>query len=198
MAPKQKQKQKQKTRRKKKGKKKSKGTEQDDAAPEAPSAVMDEFKHLSVSQRERGAKSMKEDGNKAYAKGNYEEALSSFSAALGLLAASSAEENKVEDRAVLHSNRAATYLKLKRPTKAMADALSCIQLRPAWAKGYTRLASAQWAKGNLKAAIAAYESGISSVEGDAKALEEGLAKAQQALKEEEAAAAPAEPVIGMT
>lgn len=60
---------------------------------------------------------------------------------------------------VLYSNRSAAYLSSKNNEKALADGDKCIQLNPAWDKGYNRKFAAQLAMGDL--------------DGCSKTLEEG-------------------------
>lgn len=58
---------------------------------------------------------------------------------------------------VLHSNRSAAHARVGEWAKALADADECVSHNPAWARGYSRRASALEGLGKLDEAIAAHE-----------------------------------------
>ena len=73
-------------------------------------------------------------GNTAFADKDYERAVECFTEAIAL-------EPKNH---VFLSNRSAAYLKMGAYNEAAADAQACIDMKPNWAKGYSRLASAHF------------------------------------------------------
>eukprot|EP01065_Artemidia_motanka_P019097 TRINITY_DN2259_c2_g1_i1.p1 TRINITY_DN2259_c2_g1~~TRINITY_DN2259_c2_g1_i1.p1 ORF type:complete len:408 (+),score=101.82 TRINITY_DN2259_c2_g1_i1:51-1226(+) len=72
------------------------------------------------------------EGNRHYQEGRYWEAVDAYSRALALR----------PDDANLLSNRSAAYLNLRKGDLAMIDARRCVEMRPAWAKGYVKAALA--------------------------------------------------------
>jgi tetratricopeptide (TPR) repeat protein len=83
---------------------------------------------------------LKERGNAAYADGDYDSALLRFSEALRLTPRSH----------VLHSNRAAAYACLERYAESLTDASAAIEIKPDWAKGYTRKGTALFHMGKIR------------------------------------------------
>ncbi len=61
---------------------------------------------------------------------------------------------------VYFSNRSAAQIYCGKFKSALRDALKCVQLKPKWAKGYSRLGTAQFYLQNYKAAIAALKQGL--------------------------------------
>ena len=88
---------------------------------------------------------------------------------------------------VFYSNRSACYANLDQYSKACADARRCIELRPDFAKGYSRLGFALFKAGFLHDAISAYERGL-AVDPKNNNLLEGLGEAKIAQKEKVEAA----------
>ena len=78
------------------------------------------------------ALSFKNEGNKLFKEGKYEEAREKYTEALKYDSTNS----------VIYSNRSTTHLKLKNYEEALCDALECIQLNPQWSKGFFRKAMA--------------------------------------------------------
>lgn len=74
------------------------------------------------------ALSLKNEGNKLFKEGKYEEALNKYTEALKYDSVNS----------VIYSNRSGTYTKLEKYDCALSDALECIKLNPQWAKGFFR------------------------------------------------------------
>lgn len=88
----------------------------------------------------------KEKGKKFFVRGEYEEALSSYLAALNPALGNCPDQ----ERQILLSNIVACRLKVGGPAQARAaveDAKKCIAINPSWAKGHVRLASAYVALG---------------------------------------------------
>eukprot|EP00878_Enallax_costatus_P004085 GHUV01004311.1.p1 GENE.GHUV01004311.1~~GHUV01004311.1.p1 ORF type:complete len:462 (+),score=153.33 GHUV01004311.1:746-2131(+) len=96
------------------------------------------------------AAELKAKGNAAFSSGNYEEAVTFFSQAI--------EADPTNH--VLYSNRSAAEASLKRYTKALKDARKCVELKPDWAKGYSRLGAAYYGLEDWDDAIKAYEDGL--------------------------------------
>ena len=88
---------------------------------------------------------------------------------------------------VFYSNRSACYANLDQYSNACADARRCIELRPDFAKGYSRLGFALFKAGFLHDAISAYERGL-AVDPKNNNLLEGLGEAKIAQKEKVEAA----------
>lgn len=72
-------------------------------------------------------------GNEAFAKKDYETAITHYNKAIGLDG----------NNATYYSNRSACYAALKKWTEAYQDALKCVEKDPKFQKGFLRLATAQ-------------------------------------------------------
>eukprot|EP00742_Colponemidia_sp_Colp-10_P001888 GILJ01002019.1.p1 GENE.GILJ01002019.1~~GILJ01002019.1.p1 ORF type:complete len:370 (-),score=49.89 GILJ01002019.1:251-1360(-) len=92
----------------------------------------------------------KELGNKAFAAGDYAEALRQYTSAI-------AED---ENNAILYSNRAAANLKLGHFQDALNDAKKCTELSPTTPKGYFRLGEALRLLNRPQEALSAYKQAI--------------------------------------
>lgn len=77
-------------------------------------------------------KSLREEGNKLFSAGNYDEALEYYTKAINLL------PTKDPESVVFYKNRAATYLKLKEYKKALNDANISVELAPTDVKALFR------------------------------------------------------------
>eukprot|EP00667_Euglena_gracilis_P010001 EG_transcript_10169 len=115
---------------------------------------------------------LKDAGNRAHQRGQYRQAIAFFSRAL-------AAGPAAEVRPVLHSNRAAAYCLFDDPRRALHDAEVAIQLRPDWAKGHSRLASALHSLRRYPEAIDAYRRALALEPGNA-VVAKGLAEAEAA------------------
>jgi hypothetical protein len=78
------------------------------------------------------------------------------------------------------SNRSGAYLKLNRASEAVKDAQKCIELRPDWPKGYSRLGTALFYQKKYAEAKKAFEKGLIKDPNDAN-LKDGLRNAKAAL-----------------
>eukprot|EP00965_Chrysotila_dentata_P224633 6194298-Pleurochrysis_carterae.AAC.1 len=78
------------------------------------------------------AEKAKAAGNAAFKSGDYEAAVTHFSAAISADPASH----------VPYSNRSAAYAKLAKYKEALLDANKCIELNPRWARGHSRRGAA--------------------------------------------------------
>ncbi|KAJ8308643.1 hypothetical protein KUTeg_013517 [Tegillarca granosa] len=113
---------------------------------------------------------LKAEGNKLLQSGDYEEAISKYTEAIGL----------DPDNHVLYSNRAAALTKAGKYLEALGDADKTIQLKPDWAKGYSRKGAALHYLERYQEAAETYEQGL---EHDPKneQLQEGLEEANSKL-----------------
>lgn len=93
---------------------------------------------------------LKLQGNTALSQGKYEDAIKYYTEAIDL----------DKDNYVLHSNRSAAYAKAGKFNLALSDAQSTIEIKPDWAKGYTRKGSALAYLGRKDDAITAYEQAL--------------------------------------
>ena len=102
--------------------------------------------------------------NDAFQKKNYEEALKHYNQACTL---NSADH-------VHFSNRSACYASMEEYEKALEDAEKCIQIKPDWAKGYSRKGLAEFNLGKYDEAESTYQKGLEFDANNAQ-LKEGLA-----------------------
>uniref|UniRef100_A0A0E0CP27 STI1 domain-containing protein n=1 Tax=Oryza meridionalis TaxID=40149 RepID=A0A0E0CP27_9ORYZ len=119
----------------------------------------------------------KAKGNAAFSAGRYEEAAQHFTDAIAL----------APGNHVLYSNRSAALASVHRYSEALADAEKTVELKPDWAKGYSRLGAAHLGLGDAASAVAAYEKGL-ALDPSNEGLKAGLADAKKA-----AAAPPRRP-----
>ncbi|BAF09477.1 hsp70-Hsp90 organizing protein [Oryza sativa Japonica Group] len=119
----------------------------------------------------------KAKGNAAFSAGRYEEAARHFTDAIAL----------APGNHVLYSNRSAALASVHRYSEALADAEKTVELKPDWAKGYSRLGAAHLGLGDAASAVAAYEKGL-ALDPTNEGLKAGLADAKKA-----AAAPPRRP-----
>lgn len=122
------------------------------------------------------AQAAKNRGNTAFAKGEFDTAVTEFSAAIEL----DPTDN------VFFSNRSGAYASLSQFDKALEDANTCISLKPNWGKGYSRKGFALLKLRKFDEATAAYNEGL--------AVEPGNASCTQGLKDVEDAQKPANPL----
>ena len=129
-------------------------------------------------------------GNTAFADKDYERAVECFTEAIAL-------EPKNH---VFLSNRSAAYLKMGAYNEAAADAQACIDMKPNWAKGYSRLASAHFFAQKYEESMMAYDEGL-RVDPGAKILTEGkerlLERMEESKRQSEQKDMDASPVIGI-
>jgi L1 cell adhesion molecule like protein len=122
------------------------------------------------------AKAAKEQGNKAFKKGNYLLAVKHFTESI---------RHDVTNKAS-YSNRAAAYTQLGRKDKsfydlAIVDAKKCTELQTSWGKGYQRWGTALMLKGDFTDAIGVFALGIAADPTNAN-LTKGLQDAQKKMK----------------
>jgi tetratricopeptide (TPR) repeat protein len=118
------------------------------------------------------AKQSSEKGNQAFQTGDFKTAIQHYTTAISL----------APHDATFYSNRAAAYLKLKVPKRALADAKTAASLKPEWAKPYHRWGCAALDLGMLSDAVAAFKLGLERAPGDTS-LQSGLESTLKALEE---------------
>jgi stress-induced-phosphoprotein 1 len=111
----------------------------------------------------------KAKGNAAFSAGRFEEAARHFTDAIAL----------APGNHVLYSNRSAALASLHRYSDALADAHKTVELKPDWAKGYSRLGAAHLGLGDAASAVAAYEKGL-ALDPSNDGLKAGLDDAKKA------------------
>ncbi|KAF0699949.1 Aste57867_9499 [Aphanomyces stellatus] len=109
-------------------------------------------------------------GNRFFQEGQYQQAVDAFTEAISIDGSN----------AVYYSNRSGAYLKLNKAAQAVADARKCVELRPEWPKGYSRLGTSLFYQKKYADAKAAYEKGLTKDAADAN-LKDGLKNATAAL-----------------
>ncbi|KAM6307740.1 LOW QUALITY PROTEIN: stress-induced-phosphoprotein 1 [Podargus strigoides] len=118
------------------------------------------------------AQELKERGNRALAAGDVGGAVRHYSAAIALDGRNH----------VLFSNRSAAYARQGDYARALADACRTLELRPDWAKGYSRKAAALEFLQRLEEAKGVYEEGLRRDPQNAQ-LKEGLRGVEARLAE---------------
>ncbi|GMM29576.1 Hsp90 cochaperone [Martiniozyma asiatica (nom. inval.)] len=111
----------------------------------------------------------KQKGNDAFRLKNFPEAIEHFTKAIELDGSNH----------VLFSNRSACYASLHKYLDALKDAEKCVQINPSWAKGYNRVAAAEFGLGDFDEAKKAYEEALRLDPANAMA-KEGLNSVQDA------------------
>lgn len=104
-----------------------------------------------------GAEELKAQGNTSYREGRFSEAVQHFTEAIALDPASP----------VLLSNRSGAYVHIGRYEAALADAESCLKLKPTWAKAHSR-------KGTALTALARYSEGSAASDKQIECLRHAL------------------------
>lgn len=112
---------------------------------------------VSDDDKAKGAE-YKSQGNSHFAKGEWNEAISKYTEAIGA--------NPLDE--TYYSNRSACYIKLKMNQEALNDAVVCRYLKPKWVKGCYRLSVARLAMDRFEdAAVSAWE-GLQLDEGNSE------------------------------
>ncbi|KAK9822558.1 hypothetical protein WJX74_004606 [Apatococcus lobatus] len=93
------------------------------------------------------AASLKDQGNEEFKQGSWLKAAATYTKAI----------KEDPENAVLYSNRCASFLKLSKVAKALADAEQCVALRPEWEKGYFRRGLALEALDRPEEALATFQ-----------------------------------------
>merc|ERR1711907_74748 len=142
---------------------------------QAATAAAPTIPELSTAEKEAKAAGLKEQGNKALAAKNFDQAVDFYTQALALV------ENHI-----FRSNRAAALSYLNRHEEALEDAEVAIQNEPSYVKAYSRKGLALFQLGRYEEAVEVYEQGL-GVDPSNASLQTGLQEAKQHLP---SAAAP--------
>jgi len=124
--------------------------------------------NVSPAQR-KAALEAKDAGNKDFTAGNYDAAAKHFTAAI---------ENDPTDH-VFYSNRSACYASVGKLNAAIEDAEKCIEIKPEWGKGHSRLGVALFKKGDLDGAQKAYSAGLACDPNNVQ-CDDGIAEVRKA------------------
>lgn len=106
----------------------------------------------------------KQQGNAAFAAKDFEKAIELFTKAI---------EVSEKPNHVLYSNRSACYTSTKQFNKALEDAKQCVNINPAWSKGYNRVGAAHFGLGDLDEAEQGYKKAL-ELDSANKAAQDGL------------------------
>ena len=117
------------------------------------------------------AAKLKAEGNDLFRESKFAEAAERYGQAI------EADPNE----AALFSNRAACYAGLDQWSESLADANSCVLLRPDWAKGYYRRALALSKTGNLLEGRSMCDAGL-LLDKDSKELQDLRVQIQDLIK----------------
>mmetsp|Transcript_48152 Transcript_48152/g.112614 ORF Transcript_48152/g.112614 Transcript_48152/m.112614 type:complete len:204 (-) Transcript_48152:79-690(-) len=143
----------------------------------APATKAAEGATSSTAAPEADAATSKSRGNDAYRNGNYEEAVGEYSKAI----------TKDSKDHTLFSNRSAAYVSLGKYREALADATSCVKLKPDWPKAYARKGKAEYELGLLTEAKNSYMAGLLQ-DPSSEFLRDGLREVEKVEKKQRAAA----------
>lgn len=125
-------------------------------------------------EEKKEAESLKSKGNSAMAKKDHKEAIEYYTQALAL----------VPGNPIFLSNRAAAYSASKDHESAKADAEAAVASDPNYTKAWSRLGLANFALGNAKASMEAYQKGIEyEGNGGSDAMKKGLETAKRRVQE---------------
>lgn len=116
------------------------------------------------------AEEYKAQGNKFFAAKDFPQAIEAFTKAI---------EASETPNHVLFSNRSAAYASLKNFSSALKDANECVKINGSWAKGYGRVAAAEFGLGNLDDAKKGYSKALELDPSNAQARD-GLRAVEEA------------------
>ncbi len=119
------------------------------------------------------ANTLKDEANIAFQSGDIEKSIALYTQAITI----------DPDNYVLYSNRSAAYMKSDSKSKALKDAEKCVEVAPAWAKGYSRLGAAQQGLKRFNEAIDSFKKGI-QLDPSNSSLWSALSQCQEALENE--------------
>ncbi|XP_031560926.1 stress-induced-phosphoprotein 1-like [Actinia tenebrosa] len=115
---------------------------------------------------------LKDEGNKALQEGNTTKAIECYTEAILI----------EPTNHVFYSNRSAAYAKDGKYEQALEDAKKCVEIKPEWAKGYSRLGTALFFLKQYEAAEKAFEAGLKLEPNNAQ-LKAGLEEVQSKFAE---------------
>jgi len=123
---------------------------------------------------------IKMEGNEFFQKGNIQEAIKKYSAAL---AKCGSDEKSLEEKADIYSNRAACYVQLYEPTKVREDCNEALKINPNHSKALLRRGQALEGLEKFKDALADFEQ-VLRQHSDNKMAMDGASRIRSALKRE--------------
>jgi stress-induced-phosphoprotein 1 len=132
------------------------------------------------------ADSLKAEGNKLFAEKKFEESIEKFTEAIAI----------DPSNHVLYSNRSGSYASLKDFSHALDDATKTTELKPDWAKGWSRKGAALHGMGDLLSASEAYEKALELDPANAQA-KSGLAAVKRAIESGSAGGSGEDPMGGL-
>lgn len=114
--------------------------------------------------------SLKEEGNTAFAKKEYEKAMAAWDKALTMV------DGNDKDAAILHNNKAACHLMFKRYKEAVEECTSALNAQPSYFKALARRAKAYEQLGQYKQALVDLQAAnkLDAANDDSKASEKRL------------------------
>eukprot|EP01083_Nonionella_stella_P141743 437319_1 len=124
-------------------------------------------------------KSLKEKGNEAFVRKDFEDALEFYAEAL---------YQDIDEKHSIHSNRSACFIEVHKFAEALEDAEMCIKLKPEWSKGYFRKGRALELLLRFDEALRSYETGLNLNREDAalQASLDNLSKMMSEMRSTEA------------
>jgi len=96
------------------------------------------------------AEALKAEGNKLLQAGDNEGAVKKYTEAIAI----------DPKNHVYFSNRSAAFLKMNKPLEAVEDAVKAIEIKPTWAKGYSRKGAALYSLNRMEEAKICYEEAV--------------------------------------
>ena len=122
------------------------------------------------------AEDIKKNGDRCFSDHDYAKAEEKYTKCIDLLSERSiaGEEDVRTLRGALLSNRSACRAHMNRHVEALADGRAALELRPGWARAFSRVGFALFALRRFKEAREVYEQGLKGNEGNSD-LERGLA-----------------------
>jgi len=146
----------------------------EEAKPQRKQAPETEATDDGPSKREQ-ALAAKKRGNTAYAAQDWKKAIEEFTNAIAL---------DPTDH-VFYSNRSGCHANLGDYETALKDARTCVEKKPDWAKGYSRVGLALYQMGKYYEAKDEYEKGL-KIDPNNATLKEGVSQANRVLQQQQA------------
>eukprot|EP00485_Elphidium_margaritaceum_P011893 CAMPEP_0202703630 /NCGR_PEP_ID=MMETSP1385-20130828/16447_1 /ASSEMBLY_ACC=CAM_ASM_000861 /TAXON_ID=933848 /ORGANISM="Elphidium margaritaceum" /LENGTH=580 /DNA_ID=CAMNT_0049361511 /DNA_START=39 /DNA_END=1781 /DNA_ORIENTATION=- len=115
------------------------------------------------------AAAAKKEGNAHFSKKEWDEAIAAYTKAIGLY----------DKDHSFYSNRSACYAAKEKFEEALADGNKCVELKPDFAKGYSRIGYALFKLDKIEEAKETYQKGL-DVDPNNESLKSGLAECEQA------------------
>lgn len=139
-----------------------------------------EYPELAILQKKKDAEILKDEGNMAFKRKHYKDAVDIFTRCIELDG----------ENPVYFSNRAAALLELGEYQEAVENGRECVRLNPQWAKGYVRLGIALLRQGKVESAHVLKKA--KALEPDMQGLDDLLCNAVQLVQQQRAKVAVVE------